>query len=211
LNEEKSIVILTTFWDANFLIEYGYLLYKIPDTDVAYKVNFIPKKGDSNFSVSSIALSSPPLDKIPNLMFMDRLDFFCPTYDMLCRYKSNKDWESYTKDYYSLLRDRKEKLQEWVTGIEPNHVYFLCCWENTIGGAHCHRELLYKRLISSKSANEKIIPVYRHGEKIYRKRHKGKIDSLGTRTWNDSDDIIIGIDMADGQYVTSSSVTGTFG
>jgi hypothetical protein len=172
LKTSKPIIVLTNFWDANALIDYGFLLHRIEGDDTVYKVNLV----QNNFSVYSIALSNPPLAKLPHLGYMARLDFFCPTYDMLCRYKSDKDWRSYTKDYHKLLRNRKENLKDWMDTLVPNHVYFLCCWENTIGGAKCHRQLLYSKLLSSEIAMEKLLPIYRHGEKIYKEERNGEIE-----------------------------------
>jgi len=175
LNNDKAIVVLTNFWDANILIDYGFLLHVVNGSDKVYKVNLINDNGTKNYSVDSIALSHPPLTKLPHLDHLTRLDFFCPTYDMLCRYKKDGDWASYTKDYYALLKDRKNSLKEWVNSLESNHVYFLCCWENTISGSHCHRYLLYRKFISSEAAMKRILPIYRHGEKIYKEERNGEI------------------------------------
>lgn len=204
MRNNKAIVVLTNFWDANVLIDYGFILYKPDNEDKVYKVNLITQRGDSNFEVDSIALSHPPLGKLPNLQHPRRLDFFCPTYDMLVRYKRNKDWAEYTKDYYNLLKDRKEDLKDWMDSLKPNHIYFLCCWENTLTGANCHRRLLYKRILSSEIAREKIFPIYRHGEKIYKETVNGEIQieiPVGETTVYGS---IMGVAMETGQPVTSS-------
>jgi hypothetical protein len=186
---KQAIVVLTSFWDANALIDYGFLLHKIKGDDTVYKVNLITEKGLSNFTVNSIALSHPPLVKLPHLKDLSRLDFFCPTYDILCRYKSDGDWASYTKDYYALLKDRKDGLKDWLEGLKPNHVYFLCCWENTIGGAHCHRDLLYRRFISSPVAKNIFLPIYRHGNKIYKEERNGEIE-INMSSSNDANDVL---------------------
>ena len=176
MSKSKAIVVLTNFWDANALIDYGFLLHKVEGDDTVHKVNLITQRGDSNFSVKSIALSHPPLVKLPHLKHLDRLDYFCPTYDILCRYKDDGDWVSYTKDYYELLKSRKDDLRDWLENLEPNHVYFLCCWENTVGGAECHRKLLYKRFMSSPLAMTKMLPIYRAGNKIYKEEKDGVIN-----------------------------------
>ena len=164
---EKSLVILTNFWDANFLIDNRFILYNSNKEKTVYKVNLGQDK-QTNFSVHSVALRPPK--KIPeHLNKMDRLDFFCPTYDMLNKYKKDNDWESYKKDYIVLLKERQKNIREWFASLKPDWVYFLCCWENTATGAHCHRELIYNAFCQSKKAKDKIIPIYRHGEKIYKK------------------------------------------
>ena len=149
--KNKSIVVLTTFWNANAIIENGIL----PDEGIELK----------DFTVSSIAISHPPLAKLPHLKGFNRIDCLCPTYDMLSQYKSDKNWDNYTKDYHKLLMSRKAELKEWIDSLEPNHVYILCCWENTHAGSNCHRALLYEWLKSSKVAMAKTLPIYRHGNK----------------------------------------------
>ena len=137
-----------------------------------FKINVIQDKENCNFSVSSIALRPPK--KLPkHLSKMDCLDFFCPTYDMLVRYKKDSNWESYKKDYYALIKKRKESIRTWMESLRSNHIYFLCCWENTNDHVHCHRELLYKAFCNSTYASNKIIPIYRRGERNIKKDHPG--------------------------------------
>ena len=153
----KAIVILTNFWNANAQINYGLS-----------NVNFLSDDYEkvTDYSVWSIALRDPSLDKLKHLSEMKRLDFFCPTYELLRRYKDEGDWEAYIRDYRNILISRKEKLKSWLVTVKPNHIYFLCCWENTAGKSHCHRELLYEAFLSSKNAREKIVPIYMHGDKV---------------------------------------------
>ena len=203
----KSIIVLTNFWDANVLIDYKFILYKADGDDKVYKINIISDRGENNFEVNSIALSHPPLDKLHNLQHLNRLDFFCPTYDMLCRYKSDGDWVSYSKDYHELLKDRKGDLKDWIENLKPNHIYFLCCWENTLTGANCHRRLLYERLLSSEAAMKKIFPIYRNGDKIYKKEKNGKIEismPFGETPRYNIYENIIGIEVESGRLITSS-------
>jgi len=167
----KSIVILTNFWDANFIIDCGYAIFPC-DKDKCYKINFNNKK--PNYSVRSIALRNPIIDK--NLRHLDSistLDFFCPTYDMLKRYKNDGNWEKYTDDYKSLMRKRKQEVRGWMNSLIPDHIYLLCCWENTSLKAKCHRQLLFDAFKKSKLAQEKMILFYCHGEK--KKRDNKKI------------------------------------
>ena len=114
----KSIIVLTNFWDANTLIDYGFVFFKCKDNSLC-KVNLNSEKGDANYSVRSIAISHPPLDKLDNLKNMSRLDFFCPTYDMLTRYKKDHDWDAYKKDYASLLSGRRSDLKDWMDWLKP--------------------------------------------------------------------------------------------
>jgi hypothetical protein len=165
---EKSIVIFTNFWDANNLIDESFILIHQPNNKI-YKINFYKEKNDAskNYSVYSIALGHPNIDnKLKNLKGIERLDFFCPTYDLLKKYKNDHDWSYYQKRYPEIIQERKRKIQTWFRSLKEDHVYFLCCWENTKRGIHCHRELLYKMFLDSKKACEKIIPIYRHGNNI---------------------------------------------
>lgn len=168
---DKSIIILTNFWDADTLIDFRYLLLHDTKSEILCKINFLKGKNGvpENFSVHSIALSHPEFKKYYNLKEINRLDFFCPTYDMLKRYKDNHDWEAYSKDFVSLIQKRKSTIKEWMKSLKPNWVYFLCCWEDTSGGAHCHREIIHKAFKDSKVASQKIISIFRDGKKIYKK------------------------------------------
>lgn len=182
MKTSKSVVILTNFWDANLIIDYGFALFRHKN-NVLCKVNIHSKKGVSNYSVHSIAISHPPLTKLENLEKMSRLDFFCPTYDMLVRYKKDSDWEKYTTDYGKLLKSRRSELKDWMDSLKPERVYILCCWENTSSKANCHRELIYKIFLSSEVAKKKIIPVYRHGNKIYKDKKTGAINMPVSTPW----------------------------
>lgn len=206
---------MTNFWDANTLIDYGFLLHTVKGDDKVYKVNLINDNGNKNYTVNSIALSHPPLNKVKHLQYLKRLDFFCPTYDLLCRYKKNRDWESYTEDYYNILKKRKRDIREWLEDLKPNHVYFLCCWENTIAGSNCHRSLIYKKILSSKIAMETVLPIYRHGEKIYKEEREGKIEiSMPTGLpsyFSSLDESLIGIDESsdgDSSYISIVNSNG---
>lgn len=166
----STSVILTNFWDANLLINQRFVMYDDQKNKVVYKINLASNKDNkpSNFSVHSIALRPPPKNP-DNIECIDRLDFFCPTYNMLCRYKSDNNWEAYTADYLKLLKTRKKLIKLWFDSLKPNWIYFLCCWENTATGAHCHRELMYKSFCESSVFMKKVLPIYRHGERIYKK------------------------------------------
>jgi len=144
-NEEvKPVVIFTTFWNANKIIG------NIEDK--------------SNVSVHSIALSHPNLSKLPNLEEpMDEIDCFCPTKNLLYKYKDDKDWDTYTEGYENILKNRKDKIRRWVDTLEPNRIYILCCWENTSQESICHRKLLYDAFNSSSYTRDKITTVYKNG------------------------------------------------
>ena len=163
---EKSIVILTSFFDANYLISNGHMFYK-PNSnkDLVYKIKFLNDKNNNpvNYTVDSMALVSPPIEKLQNINNMRRIDCLCPTYDMLHDYKSDHDWTTYTKRYVKLLKERKPRIKEWMTSLSPNHIYILCCWENTSRGSNCHRKIYYDALYQSDKAREVILPIYRSG------------------------------------------------
>lgn len=174
----KSIVIFTNFWDADTVINYRFLLFHDLKNQKFYKINLLgDKKGkDINYSAHSIALSHPDFKNKSNLKNINRIDCFCPTYDMLKRYKENHDWDSYRKDFIGLIKKRKEAMKEWAASLIPNRIYFLCCWENTSSGAHCHREILYKAFLDSKVMSKNILPVYRHGNEA--KEDNRRLDGL---------------------------------
>lgn len=166
----KSIVILTNFWDADVLINNKQLL--INQEDKAYRINLNNK--EKNYEVYSIALSRPDFNDKKNLKDISRIDCLCPTYSLLKRYKENKDWEAYEKDFTNLIKSRKEDIKDWASSLKPDFVYFLCCWENTSHGSHCHRDILYKGFKNSKVITN-IIPIYRSGE--FKKNKKDSKDN----------------------------------
>ena len=156
----KPVVVLTTFWNANAIINYGLLSYQI--NLITYGINL----DGSNFTVNSIALKNPPLNKLPHLKGISRLNFFCPSWDILHRYHNDNDWDAYTKIYYDILKNNKEDIRGWMGNLKEDHVYFLCCWENTLKEAHCHRQLVYDALLASERATQLMTPVYKHGDKL---------------------------------------------
>ena len=83
-----------------------------------------------NYEVVSIALSHPPLSRITKIEEkfnpIKRLDFFCPTYDMLKDYKDGGDWIKYTDKYKTLLKSRKAQVFEWVESLSSDRIYILC-------------------------------------------------------------------------------------
>jgi len=162
----KSIVLFTNFFDAAYVIQSGVLLFEDQGQAYSYPIIDIQrgKIRDKNYYLHSIALSQPIKGEQ-----MPRLDFFCPTYEMLSRYKENKDWVAYEKDYRKLLKNRKSKIKEWMNSLDEDTLYILCCWENTSKGAHCHRRIIYDAMCNSKTAREKIIPVYRDGGRSLKK------------------------------------------
>ena len=162
----KPIVVFTNFWDANIIINNGFFLFT--EDEKVYNFNFISNE-KPNFSVFSIALSNPPLNKLKHLQKINKLDFFCPTYNILKRYKDDKDWSKYTKDFLLLMSKRKSDLVTWIKSLVEDHMYILCCWENTAHGANCHRKIIYDKICESK-ASKNIIPIYRNGDKIYKKK-----------------------------------------
>ena len=157
----KPVVLFTNFWDANNLLSKKHFL-----VDVNGSIYRIRLEKDQ-YSIYSIALSHPPVEKLPDIKSQfggfKRLDFFCPTYKLLMRYKNDKNWEWYTEDFNSLMKDRKSEIKDWIDSLVENHLYILCCWENTSRDSKCHRELIYKAITSSRKLKDKCFYVYRDG------------------------------------------------
>ena len=167
---DKKVIIFTTFWDAIGLINRATILH-VENSDV-YKIDLRSDKKDagqpSNFFLHSIALSCPDFNKDESLKKyknqITRLDFFRPTYSMISKYKSSRNWKDYTLKYKDLLKSRKDEIIEWSSSLKNGCVYFLCCWENTSGESKCHRDILYKAFKSSSSISNDVLLIYRHGD-----------------------------------------------
>jgi hypothetical protein len=157
----KPIILFTNFWDANKLLDRGSYFYKAENKIL--KVNIIP----DHCKIFSIALSHPKIEKLPSIKRdfsdIDRLDMFCPTYDMIDCYKSGGEWSDYVGRFKGIMKQRGHDISRWVKSLMPNNVYILCCWENTSEDMHCHRELLYKALLNSETLKNKAIFHYRNG------------------------------------------------
>jgi len=162
---KKALVLLTTFWDAEALIENKYFDFKVKNG--LYRGNlFVDGEMNPSYRVLSIALSHPPLNKFSHIKKFDRLDFWCPTYDMLKDYHNDRDWAKYQLKYENLMKKRKGTVKAWIDSLLANKIYILCCWENTAKEAKCHRQLMYEALLSSNYAKQKLLPVYRDGNKL---------------------------------------------
>jgi len=151
MDVNKPTIIFTTFWDALKIVSNGGFLCG------KSVVRFL--EGES--SVLSIALAKPKGDKFYKI---PKLDFFCPSWEMLKVYKKGRDWDVYTKQYRDILIKNKQMIAQWVDNLE-NRVYILCCWENTVEGAKCHRSLVYDALRLSKRTKDSANYLYRHGDK----------------------------------------------
>jgi hypothetical protein len=165
---DKSIVVFTNFWKADWLINNNQLLVDDIEKDLLINNKKVINKEEktykidlnNNYKVYSIALSHPDFTGNKNLQDIPRIDCFCPTYSILKRYKANKDWKEYEKDFIGIIKSRKEDIKAWSLSLNPDLVYFLCCWENTSNGAHCHRDIIYNGFKNSKVITN-IIPIYR--------------------------------------------------
>lgn len=162
----KPIVIFTNFWDAEKALRSEYLV----DYDDITMRKIVFRQDPKNHTVCSIALAHPNLDKLKSIKkgnkneyALPRLDFFCPTYEMLMDYKNGGEWSDYTLKYRSILRERKEVIIEWLDTLEDGHIYLLCCWENTSKKSNCHRKLIYDAFKSSKSLMDKALYIHRDG------------------------------------------------
>jgi hypothetical protein len=141
--------VFTNFWQANYFLQK--------------EITTIP------FMIYSIALKNPSNDKIPYIYEnIPRLDFFCPTWEILQKYKQDNDWQSYTDAFMILMRERRSGVVAWLNNLEQGYSYYLCCWENTAEGANCHRKLLYDALKKNNKYSDAINLIYLHGnEKNY--------------------------------------------
>jgi len=157
----KPIIIFTTFWDADFLIGNKFLLIDNADKEKAYKIDV------SDGKILSIALSHPDIKKLKHIKAIPRIDCFCPTWNILKRYKNDKDWEKYKIDYINLIKERKDRIKDFIGELEEK-VYFFCCWEDTSLGSKCHRQILYDKFNKSKYMKEKAFLIYRDGKKQYK-------------------------------------------
>ena len=158
---ERSVIVLTNFWDANYLIKNHAIVHV--EKNKIYEIDL-----SSNYFPYSIALGMPSFKKLNEIKNMIRLDVFCPTYDLLMKYKEDSDWDYYIEKYNEILFSRKKKVSQWFNSLVPGKVYFLCCWENTKTKSHCHRQILYDWMKKSKRVSEKSLVIYRDGshEKI---------------------------------------------
>ena len=141
----KPTVVFTSFWDANAIVKWS----------------------SKDYQVFSIALGIPSYDKIPYLKNIPKLQHFCPTYELLTDYKSDKDWDKYRVEYRKILVARKEEIDSWIKGLEQDKVYMLCCWETTGNTVRCHRELLFDALKATHIWRDKAVWIYRSGSEEY--------------------------------------------
>lgn len=213
---EKSIIVFSNFWDTNAVIDFRFLFLHDVKNEKLYKINLLKKDNSpENFSVHSIALSHPDFSKEINVKNMNRIDCLCPTYDMLKRYKKDKNWDAYQKDFLDLIKKRKSVIKDWAMSLKPNWVHFLCCWENTSHGAHCHREILHKVFSESKTISNKIISIYRSGEKNYKKNLNGEI-YIPASSWGVMDEpivfdrITVAPNVTTRTYETHTGISNTF-
>ena len=162
-NTDRALVVLTTFWDANWILKQKSISIKLDDETIQ-EINI---GSSSNVEAYSIALQHPQLFKIPffEASFKGTLDSFCPTWDLLKRYHSDRDWTSYCKDYRMILKNRREDIIKWIENINNSVIYLLCCWENISGKSHCHRELIHQAFMDSKRANRFLLSILRSGGK----------------------------------------------
>ncbi len=166
----KPVLLFTTFWKANYLINKGYFFEK-KDKETYYKISLISLKDEEiNFKIFSIALGIPDIKKLPNLYLSNgikRLEMFCPTYDLLMDYKENRNWDNYKIRFKQILKKNVKEIKKWLDNIiekKENFVYILCCWEETsLNKEFCHRKLIFDSLKNS-FYKDKFILIYDHGD-----------------------------------------------
>ena len=149
----NKIIILSTFWYANKMIENQSFL--MPKDDGLCQIDL----SDNKYCVYSIALTHPSVEKQIAFIGSNIREANClkPTYKLLMDYKKDKDWEKYKIDYVKLMKERKQSIYDFISSMEDDMVYFLCCWENTIRGANCHRKIIYDICTSSTKMKEMAI------------------------------------------------------
>jgi translation elongation factor P/translation initiation factor 5A len=113
---DKPIILFTTFWDANRLIKDSFFLHR-KDQNTYYRIFIDATKEEPNFIVKSVALGIPKENKIPNIKNIERLSFFCPTYDILSTYKNNNDWCEFEARYKDKLRKDSSAIKSWILVI----------------------------------------------------------------------------------------------
>jgi hypothetical protein len=206
----KPVVIFTTFWDAAYLVDSKCVLFDWHGNIKKLNLQSEP----CNFSIKSVALSHPSFEKISKLKGIfrgnrDRLDFFCPSYDLLHKYHKDKDWNYYIEKYKEIMRNNKKDIGDWISSLELNNIYILCCWEDTSGVAKCHRKIIYDTLKTSRIAKDKLILIYRDGGKIKKNSGIGIEMQLGMHTINSAsieDDSMDGC-ISPTTHTTSSSIS----
>lgn len=149
---KKPILLFTTFWKAKSIIDNGCYIFEKDEKTVNIRID-----DQRKLQKYSIALSQP------KNCHLERVDCLCPTYDILMDYKNNKDWDSYTKLYTELIKNRRNKIVNFVESIDKDSICFMCCWENTSKGAHCHREIVYNMFNNSENMKKRVYLVYDHG------------------------------------------------
>jgi len=176
MDASKPTIVFTTFWDALEVSQNGGMLHE--DKAIRFLSN--------ECVILSVALAKP---KLPKLRNVGTLDFFCPTWEILKEYKKNRDWNTYTNKYRKILVQNKDEIAQWVDTLE-SRVYFLCCWENTVSGANCHRHLLYEALSKSKRTKDSANYIFRHGDKDLLHKEKQLFSLLESIGEDEAEDIL---------------------
>lgn len=179
----KPVILFTNFWDANTLLSKKHFLVDVEGSTYRIRLE------NDQYSIYSIALSHPPVEKLPDIKTQfgefRRLDFFCPTYKILMRYKNDKNWELYTEDFNKLMKDRKSEINDWIDSLAENYLYILCCWENTSRDSKCHRQLIYNAITSSSKLGQKCFYIYRNGSDTTSILNNFKKDSISSNHYDE--------------------------
>lgn len=74
----------------------------------------------------------------------ERLDLFAPTADLLRFWKNSaqddRAWGEYEAWFWSLMRERKPEILDWLQSVPADEDMTLLCWEKT--DDRCHRRLV---------------------------------------------------------------------
>ena len=87
MDSEKPIIVFTSFWDAEKIVENG---------------GFFVEEKSVHFTSEEVEVLSVALAQ-PKGFRHRKLDFFCPTWDILKSYRKDRNWETYTKEYQKIL------------------------------------------------------------------------------------------------------------
>jgi len=130
-------------------------------------VNSIPTIIFSNYWLAKKLIEKNNIGKIYSISLsnpkgfeeLEKVRCFCPNWKILTQYKEDKDWDKYTNDFIELVKENRKEIRQWIESLD-NGDYYLCCWENTVNGAKCHRKILFELLSNSATMRGKAIYQY---------------------------------------------------
>lgn len=81
-----------------------------------------------------------------------KLEFFCPSAELLRRWKFGMTEETYINVFREEIKSNWSVILQWLEGLNPDIDQTLCCWESSYKGNaievpikyFCHRNLVAK-------------------------------------------------------------------